>query len=52
MSADLEPGGMLHTAGAGRFEDGKLAAIFLNTAKHGSASGPLAHALDLLAEQT
>jgi hypothetical protein len=76
------------TAGVGRFEDGSLAEIFLNTCKHGtavdvnardaavaaslllqhgchvdtlrkaltrnsdgSASGPLAHALDLLAER-
>jgi ribonucleoside-diphosphate reductase alpha chain len=74
---------MPHTVSAARFEDGKLAKIFLNTRKHGtavdvnardaavaaslgcpvdtlrgaltrnsdgSASGPLAHALDLLAE--
>jgi ribonucleoside-diphosphate reductase alpha chain len=84
---DFEHGGIRYTAGVGRFEDGGLAEIFLNTAKHGSAldviardaavaaslllqhgcpvetlrqaltrngdgsgSGPLARALDLLAE--
>jgi ribonucleoside-diphosphate reductase alpha chain len=84
---DFEHGGIQYTAGMGRFEEGGLAEIFLNTAKHrtavdmnardaavaaslllqhgcpvdtlrraltrngdGSASGPLAHALDLLAE--
>lgn len=83
---DFEHGGIRYTAGAGRFEDGQLAEIFLTTAKHGtavdvnardaavaaslllqhgchvdtlrkaltrngdgSASGPLARALDLLA---
>jgi len=83
---DFEHGGIMYKAGVGRFEDGRLAEIFLNTAKHGtavdtnardaavaaslllqhgcpvetlrhaltrdgdgSASGPLAHALDLLA---
>jgi hypothetical protein len=83
---DFEHGGIRYTAGIGRFEDGELAEIFLNTAKHGtavdtnardaavaaslllqhgcavetlqraltrngdgSASGPLARALDLLA---
>jgi len=83
---DFEHGGIRYTAGIGRFEDGRLAEIFLNTAKHGtavdtnardaavavslllqhgcpietlrraltrnadgSASGPLARALDLLA---
>src|SRR5262245_34346862 len=83
---DFEHCGIRYTAGIGRFEDGRLAEIFLNTAKHGtavdtnardaavaaslllqhgcsvdtlrlaltrngdgSASGPLAHALDLLA---
>jgi hypothetical protein len=83
---DFEHGGIRYTAGIGRFEDGALAEIFLNTAKHGtavdvnardaavaaslllqygcpmhtlqraltrsgdgSASGPLARALDLLA---
>jgi hypothetical protein len=83
---NFEHGGIRYTAGVGRFEDGRLAAIFLNTAKHGtavdtnardaavaaslllqhscqvdtlrhaltrngdgSASGPLARALDLLA---
>ena len=82
----FEHGGIMYTAGVGRFEDGRLAEIFLNTAKHGtavdnnardaavtaslllqygcpveivrraltrnadgSASGPLARALDLLA---
>jgi hypothetical protein len=84
---DFEHGGIRYTAGAGRFEDGGLAEIFLSAAKHGtavdvsardaavaaslllqhgcsvdtlrhaltrnsdgSASGPLARALDLLAE--
>jgi hypothetical protein len=82
---DFEHGGILYTAGAGRFEDGRPAEIFLSTPKHGtgldtsardasiaaslllrhgcpletlrraltrnadgSASGPLARALDLL----
>ena len=81
--------GISYTAGVGRFENGDLAEIFLNTRKHGtavdvnardaavaaslllqhgchldtlrkaltrngdgSASGPLARALDLLAEGT
>jgi ribonucleoside-diphosphate reductase alpha chain len=85
---DFEHGGIRYTAGAGWFEDGRLAEIFLSTAKHGtavdvnardaavaaslllqhgcpvdtlrraltrnsdgSASGPLARALDLLAVQ-
>jgi hypothetical protein len=80
--------GIHYTAGAGRFDDGSVAEVFLNTAKHGtavdvnardaavaasllfqygcpadtlrraltrngdgSASGPLARALDLLAEE-
>jgi hypothetical protein len=84
---DFEHGGISYTAGIGRFEDGRLAEIFLNTKKHGtavdvnardaavaasllfqhgcpietlrraltsnadgSASGPLARALNLLAE--
>jgi ribonucleoside-diphosphate reductase alpha chain len=84
---DFEHSGIRYTAGAGRFEDGGLAEIFLTTGKHGtavdtnardaavaasllfqhgcdvdtlrkaltrnsdgSASGPLARALDLLAE--
>ena len=84
---DFEHGGIRYTAGAGRFEDGGLAEIFLSAAKHGtavdvsardaavaaslllqhgcpvdtlrhaltrnsdgSASGPLARALDLLSE--
>jgi ribonucleoside-diphosphate reductase alpha chain len=84
---DFEHGGIRNTAGVGQFEDGRLAEIFLTTAKpgtavdenardavvaaslllqygcpadtlrhaltrngHGSASGPLARALDLLAE--
>jgi ribonucleoside-diphosphate reductase alpha chain len=83
----FEHDGIRYTAGIGRFADGGLAGILLNTAKHGSAvdvnardaavaaslllqhgcpvdtlrqaltrngdgsgSGPLAHALDLLAE--
>ena len=86
---NFEHGGIRYTAGAGRFDNGGLAEIFLTAAKHGtavdvnardaavaaslllqhgcpvdtlrkaltrngdgSASGPLAHALDLLAEQT
>jgi ribonucleoside-diphosphate reductase alpha chain len=85
---DFEHGGIRYMAGAGRFDDGGLAEIFLTTAKRGtavdvnardaavaasllfqhgchvdtlrralmrnsdgSASGPLAHALDLLAER-
>ena len=83
---NFEHGGIRYTAGGSRFEDGRLAEIFLSTAKHGtavdvnardaavaaslllqhgcpietlrraltrnadgSASGPLARALDLLA---
>jgi len=83
---NFEHGGIRYTVGAGRYEDGGLAEIFLNTCKHGTAvdvnardaavaaslllqhgcsvdtlrkaltrnsdgspSGPLAHALDLLA---
>src|SRR5262249_53708196 len=83
---DFEHAGIGYAAGVGRFEDGSLAEIFLNTRKHGtavdvnardaavaaslllqhgcpietlrraltrnadgSASGPLARALDLLA---
>ena len=34
---DFEHGGIRYTAGVGRFEDGTLAEIFLNTAKHGTA---------------
>jgi hypothetical protein len=82
---DFEHGGIHYTAGVGRFEDGAIAEVFLNTAKcgtavdtnardaavaaslllqhgcpvdvlqraltrnaDGSASGPLARALDLL----
>jgi hypothetical protein len=33
---DFEHGGIRYTAGIGRFEDGALAEIFLNTAKHGT----------------
>ena len=84
---DFEHAGIQYTAGIGRFENGDLAEIFLNTRKYGtgvdvnardaavaaslllqhgchvdtlrkaltrnsngSASGPLAHVLDLLAE--
>ena len=84
----FEHEGVRYTAGVGRFENGDLAEIFLNTRKHGtavdvhardaavaaslllqhgcsvetlrraltrngdgSASGPLAHALDLLSVQ-
>jgi hypothetical protein len=86
---DFEHGGIRYIAGVGRFEDGSLAEVFLNTAKpgtavdtnardaavaaslllqhgcpvetlrraltrngDGSASGPLARALDLLAEES
>jgi hypothetical protein len=85
---DFEHGGIQYTAGVGRFDDGSMAEVFLNTAKHGtaidvnardagvagslllqhgcqvdtlrraltrksdgSAAGPLARALDLLAER-
>jgi ribonucleoside-diphosphate reductase alpha chain len=85
---DFEHGGISYTAGVGRFDNGTLAEIFLNTRKtgtavdvnardaavaaslllqhgcdvdtlrkaltrnsDGSASGPLARALDLLAEE-
>ena len=85
---DFEHAGIHYTAGAGRFENGDLAEIFLSTSKHGtavdvnardaaiaaslllqhgchvdtlrkaltrnsdgSASGPLAGALDLLVEE-
>jgi hypothetical protein len=85
---DFEHAGIQYTAGVGRFDDGRLAEVFLNTAKHGtavdvnardaavaasllfqygcplntlrraltrnadgSASGPLARALDLLASK-
>jgi hypothetical protein len=34
---DFEHGGIRYTAGVGRFEDGRPAEIFLNTAKHGTA---------------
>jgi hypothetical protein len=34
---DFEHGGIRYTAGIGRFEDGELAEIYLNTAKHGTA---------------
>jgi hypothetical protein len=33
----FEHGGIHYTAGAGRFENGNLAEIFLNTSKHGTA---------------
>jgi ribonucleoside-diphosphate reductase alpha chain len=33
----FEHGGIHYTAGAGRFENGDLAEIFLTTAKHGTA---------------
>jgi hypothetical protein len=85
---DFEHAGIHYTAGVGRFDDGSVAEVFLNTAKHGtdvdinardaavaaslllqygcplnilrraltrngdgSASGPLARALDLSAER-
>ena len=34
---DFEHAGIRYTAGIGRFEDGRPAEIFLNTAKHGSS---------------
>ena len=34
---DFEHCGIRYTAGIGRFGDGRLAEIFLNTAKHGTA---------------
>ena len=34
---DFEHGGIRYTAGIGRFSDGRLAEIFLMTAKHGTA---------------
>jgi hypothetical protein len=34
---DFEHGGIRYTAGIGRFNDGALAEIFLNTGKHGTA---------------
>jgi len=34
---DFEHAGISYTAGVGRFEDGSLAEIFLNTGKHGTA---------------
>jgi hypothetical protein len=34
---DFEHGGIRYTAGVGHFADGRLAEIFLNTAKHGTA---------------
>ena len=34
---DFEHCGIRYTAGIGRFSDGRLAEIFLNTAKHGTA---------------
>jgi hypothetical protein len=34
---DFEHGGIRYTAGVGRFEDGRLAEIFLNTRKYGTA---------------
>ena len=33
----FEHAGIRFTAGVGRYEDGRLAAIFLNSAKHGTA---------------
>jgi ribonucleoside-diphosphate reductase alpha chain len=85
---DFEHAGIQYTVGIGRFDDGSMAEVFLNTAKHGnavdvnardaavatslllqhgcdvdtlrkaltrnsdgSASGPLARALDLLATE-
>jgi len=34
---DFEHAGISYTAGVGRFEDGRLAEIFLNTCKRGTA---------------
>src|SRR5262249_26356133 len=34
---EFQHAGIRYTAGAGRFEDGGFAEIFLNTAKHGTA---------------
>jgi hypothetical protein len=34
---DFEHAGISYAAGVGRFEDGSLAEIFLNTCKHGTA---------------
>jgi hypothetical protein len=34
---DFERAGISYTAGIGRFEDGSLGEIFLNTCKHGTA---------------
>jgi ribonucleoside-diphosphate reductase alpha chain len=34
---EFEHGGLRYTAGIGRFNDGALAEIFLNTGKHGTA---------------
>jgi ribonucleoside-diphosphate reductase alpha chain len=34
---DFEHGSIRYTVSAGRFEDGRLAEIFLTTAKHGTA---------------
>jgi ribonucleoside-diphosphate reductase alpha chain len=35
---DFEHGGIRYSAGVGRFEDGRLAEIFLNTVKRGTAA--------------
>jgi hypothetical protein len=34
---DFEHAGILYTAGIGRFDDGSVAEVFLNTPKHGTA---------------
>src|SRR5205809_4884462 len=34
---DFEHGGIRYTAGVGRFDDGGVAEVFLNTRKHGTA---------------
>jgi ribonucleoside-diphosphate reductase alpha chain len=40
---EFEHGGIRYTVGIGRFDDGRLAEIFLNTAKHGTALDVNAH---------
>jgi hypothetical protein len=34
---NFEHSGILYTAGIGRFDDGSVAEVFLNTSKHGTA---------------
>jgi hypothetical protein len=40
---DFEHSGIRYTVGIGRFRDGQLAEIFLNTARHGTAIDTNAH---------